>query len=196
MDKTILFVHGANATPLTFNYIKQNLPRHKEVNFIYDSNKDIETHVENLAALVTLIGEEVSIVAHSLGGVIAIGATYRYHPTKLHPLKTVTISSPFAGSKVASFFKWVYPGYGLFNNVAMSNPVIGEIQENGAVEPSLNIITTGGEIPLIKEPNDGVVAVSSQMSLMNCEEVILRLNHFEVLLSPTVVETIRKFVWS
>lgn len=192
--KNILYVHGASSTPLSFNYIAKNLPEHKRINFVYDSNEDLEDIVNDLQKYIADVRNQFGsfdIIAHSLGGIVAVGASYKQKDIN----NMVTISSPFAGSKAASYLKWLYPGYGLFNNVSVSNPLVLEIQERGTVIKTLNVITSGGDSPLIKEKNDGVVSVNSQLSLRNCDRMLYDLNHFEVLMSDTVVEDIRKYLW-
>jgi hypothetical protein len=192
MDKTIIYVHGASSTPLTFNYLKQNFPSHNIIEFSYDSNEDVEDHVMELAKILNSLNGGAYIIAHSLGGVIAMGATY----LSSKPVRMVTISSPFAGSKAATYLKWLYPNYGVFNNVSVTNPLIQEIQKKGTVWPTLNIVTTGGDSPFLKETNDGVVSVSSQLSLKGASrERTYRLNHFEVLLSPLIVKEIKEYIW-
>jgi pimeloyl-ACP methyl ester carboxylesterase len=194
--KNIIFVHGASSTPISFNYIRQNLPIHRGLEFSYDTNVDIQETIEKLFAFVPE-NEEVNIIGHSLGGILAVAVNYINESAGNHKKirKCIALSSPLSGSKIASFIKWMYPKYGLFDNISVSNPLILTIQSRGAIVPTLNVITSGGEVPLIKEKNDGVVSVASQMSLKNCDLKFLDLNHFEVLLSPKTVEIIREYLW-
>jgi pimeloyl-ACP methyl ester carboxylesterase len=192
MVKNIIFIHGASSTPVSFNYIKQNLPVHKSFDFYYDTTIDIEDTVKELYDFLPA-EEEFDIIGHSLGGILTVAVTYLNDNKKIR--KCILLSSPLAGSKIASFVKWMYPKYGLFDNVSVSNPLILTIQARGAIVPTLNVITSGGEVPLIKEKNDGVVSVASQMSLKNCDLEFLDLNHFEVLLSPKTIEIIREYLW-
>lgn len=188
----IVYVHGASSTPVSFNYIYQNLPKHNRHDFTYDCSKPIKDTIIALTQFYSLsnFGDECYLVGHSMGGIIATVASY-IRPAK----KAIIISSPLAGSKAATYLKWMFPKYGLFDNISMNSPAINKIQEKGAVIPTLNIITEGGESPVIKEKNDGVVSVESQSSLKNCTSMIFNLNHFEVLLSPDVVREIKNFLW-
>lgn len=193
VKKDILFIHGASSSPVSFNYIKQNLPEHNSLDFSYDSNEDIEDIVDDLYIYISnVLVNPLYIVSHSLGGVIATSASYKI---KNPDLKIVTISSPFGGSKAATYLKFLFPGYGLFGNVSTTNPSILEIQRTGAKWPTRSIISTEGDSPLLKEPNDGVISVSSQVSLKNCEQRVHRINHFESLLSVDVLKDIKEFIW-
>jgi len=192
----ILFIHGASSSPLSFNYIKQNLPEHNGLDFAYDSNDDIEDIIPRLIQVLQLSPKKLCVIAHSLGGVIATSASYSDVLEALNiQLKLITISSPFSGSKAATYLKFLFPGYGLFGNVSTTNPVILGIQNEGAKWPTLNIISTGGDSPLLKEPNDGVISVSSQISLKKCTQKVHRINHFETLLSLDIIKDIKEFIW-
>ena len=52
------------------------------------------------------------------------------------------------------------------------------------------VVTTRGASPWIQEPNDGVVTIESQQYRTDFELVELPLNHYEVVISNTVVEII------
>lgn len=192
-SKNIIFIHGASSSPISFNYIKQNLPEHNGLDFAYDSNEDIEDIVARLVQTFRVCDKEIFIIAHSLGGVIATAASYDL--AKDYNLKLVTISSPFGGSKAATYLKFLFPGYGLFGNVSTTNPVILGIQNEGAKWPTLNVISTSGDSPLLKEANDGVITVSSQLSLKGCYQRLHRINHFEALLSDSIIKDIKEFIW-
>jgi hypothetical protein len=191
----IIYVHGASSTPTSFNYISQNLPEHERLDFSYDSLKELEKTVYKLYDF--LPDEEHCVVTHSMGGIIGVATTYlnSFRGDKKKTKKMVTLSSPFCGSKMANYLKWMYPKYGLFDNVSTNNPMILSIQERGAIIPTLNIITKGGESPVIQEENDGVISVSSQISLRSCTRKIIDVNHFEVLMSPDVTTAIKEYLW-
>lgn len=192
MGKTIIYVHGASSTPESFNFISQNLPEHQRINFQYNCIEPIENIVREFVDTLPEEGE-YSVIAHSLGGVVSVAGSYLLKEPIIS--KMAILSSPFGGSKIASYLKWMYPKYGLFDNVSVTNPLILTIKERGAIVPTLNIITNGGELPLIREKNDGVVSVASQMALKNCEKKIFSLNHFEVLLSYDVTKAIKEYLW-
>lgn len=191
----IVYVHGASSTPTSFNYIAQNLPEHERLDFSYDTLKELEKTVYKLYDY--LPEDEHCVVTHSMGGIVGVATTYlnQSKGNKKKILKMLNISTPFSGSKMANYLKWMYPKYGLFDNVSTNNPVILTIQERGAIIPTLNIITKGGESPIMQEENDGVVSVSSQLALRNCSKIMIDLNHFEVLMDSKTIKAIKEYLW-
>lgn len=60
--------------------------------------------------------------------------------------------------------------------------------------PVLSIISTTGHMPMVSaEPNDSVVAISSQRALAYAKKIEVKANHFEVLMHDKTIETVRKF---
>jgi hypothetical protein len=53
-------------------------------------------------------------------------------------------------------------------------------------------VTTRGASPWIQEPNDGVVTIESQQYRQDFELVELPLNHYEVVISNSVVDIVLK----
>jgi pimeloyl-ACP methyl ester carboxylesterase len=195
MRKNIIFIHGASSTPTSFNYVAQNLPDHNRFDFTYDCTVEVGKIVQALYDFIPDEGEYV-LIGHSLGGILAAGAIYKNIGKKKNISKLVSMSSPFAGSRIANYLRWLFPKYGLFDNVAEDNPLIMTIKRTGAIIPTLNIVTDGGETPIMSEKNDGVISVLSQIVLKNVEQLkVVHLNHFEVLLDFEVVEAVKEFIW-
>jgi len=207
---TIIYLHGANSTPTSFNFIRHHVLMNNglgEVNIMtvpikYDSSEPITKLVASIYLQIKAPSWEKSpcfLIGHSLGGVIATLLSYwneEHGPDKLDFRGIVSLASPYAGSKAANFLKWMYPSYGVFDNVATNSPWMKLIAEKGAIIPTRAIITQSGSSPLMKEPNDGVVSVSSQRSLKNSEGMPVDYNHFEVLLSEEVGDYICEFIKS
>lgn len=184
----ILFVHGAYATPLSFAYIKDRLPYAEFIDFSYTTRDPIDEAVE---ALVSLIEQEgpVTIISHSLGGLISIAAAKRVSLVD----KIITLSSPLGGSRIAGFLRYVYPRQ-LFDDIHMNSRFVRSLKKGPLPCPILSVVTTEGAQLLIPEPNDGVVSVSSQKAIEGPRYVEMPLNHFEVLLSRDVVDVISLFI--
>jgi hypothetical protein len=60
--------------------------------------------------------------------------------------------------------------------------------------PWTNIVTIKGQSPFMHEPNDGVVTIASQKHHGDMELVEVEYNHYEVVLSDTVVKLVKERV--
>jgi predicted alpha/beta hydrolase family esterase len=91
----LVYIHGANATSESFNYIKSKLGKGIDIN--YDSRNGFEN---NLMDMQTSLKEHTDLVfiAHSLGGI------YSLHLANSMPgavKGAVTLSTPYGGAEVA-----------------------------------------------------------------------------------------------
>lgn len=191
MKPTIVYVHGAHASPTSFAWIKRGLPAHKVVDVAYSCDRSVDRVVDDVTARLTLERGPVVLMGHSLGGVIAASVAQRVPE---HVSKVVTMSAPFGGVRVASVLRWVVPAP-LFDDIHPRSPLLRRLHAHPIPAPVMAIVTTEGGTPLITEANDGVVAVESQEALPGVNYTRLPLNHFEVLLSQDTVDRIRNFVF-
>jgi pimeloyl-ACP methyl ester carboxylesterase len=188
----IVYIHGANSTPTTFNYIKRSLPQHEAFDISYRHDIPLIDIIRNVYE--ALPDGPVYIVAHSLGGLIAVAVSQLNHASQTKDIqKIMTISSPFGGCKGADILKWMYPSNRLFSDISTVSPVIKAVTRIGAVVPTKCIVTNHGSIPLIRGENDGVVSVESQMSLKGAQYAKQSHNHFEVLLSDDTVAKVKEY---
>lgn len=195
MSPKILYIHGANASELSFEFIRQNLPNHTGLcvnysvdNLISDTVKDIEEFCEK-----EFKKKPFSIIAHSMGGLIALKLIQN---KKLNVEKLLTMATPFNGHKFAEFLKWVFPSYQLYEDISPSSPFIRGIQRIHFNIPIRSIVALSGFNPVFRQPNDGVVTVESQLAFKHTEFFEVNLCHFEILLSRDVVEKIEEFLFT
>jgi triacylglycerol esterase/lipase EstA (alpha/beta hydrolase family) len=188
----IVYIHGANSTPASFNYIKGKLPMHTYTDITYANDIPLMEIVHSIYE--SLPHGPIYIIGHSLGGVIAVALSQlnKYYKNKQIE-KIFTISSPFGGSKAADYLRWFFPHYRLFADISTVSPIIKAATSIGAVVPTKNIVTCKGSMPLLNGENDGVVSVESQMALVGAEKEKQNLNHFEVLLDDGTVRSIQQF---
>lgn len=190
--KTIIYIHGANASPLSFNYLAQRLPSH-EIQFVtYATFDRVADTIYKIVKDIESFGIDVCLIGHSLGGVIATNVSYASPFVK----KIVAISSPHGGSEIAQRLSWFHPRYPMLKEISPNGEAIAPVAKRGAIVPTMCVVSCGGSTPVFKQLNDGVVTVESQRALRNAtafEE--LDLNHFETLLSPRTVEIITDFIF-
>lgn len=188
----IVYIHGANSSARSFRYFQKCLPEHEYLNIEYTVDTPLKSNIAEIQDLIQdrFSDENVSIVGHSLGGVIAIAL----HNTLETLDRTITISAPFGGSKIVEYFRWICPRYQMFEDIKTTSPIIREIKQTPINKPVLSLVTTGGGNPLLGEANDGTVTVRSQKAIRGLNYINYDLNHFEVLLSNRVVDEIENFI--
>lgn len=196
----VWFIHGANATPASFNFLKAKLELIPELNnylfrdVTYDCQDNLATTVR---VLLSKVPREVPLylVGHSLGGVIATAFAKKVQEsvTGIDLRGVITLASPLGGSESANYLRFIYPHYNLFKNISTVSPVIREIQSFVPEVPFVSVVTNSGNNPLFPTANDGVVTVMSQRTLKGPEYVELASNHFEVLVSPDTVDIMKQF---
>ena len=194
MKKNILYIHGANMSPVSFTLIQTTMGSHKAVTPQYSIEKPLEKNLKRIAQLARkeFKDRQFDIISHSLGGIIAILLL----KTRLDIGKIVTISTPLGGSEAAASLRFMYPTYQLYKDIDPSSDIIKKANNMKLTVPVLSIVTTGGNstIPFMSEENDTIVTVASQTASDNPEYYYADLNHFEVLMSKEVAYKIKLFL--
>lgn len=189
----IVYLHGLNQTSHSFNYLRTQLPAHTATCINYSSHQALRDSMQEIRK--QLPKGEFSLVGHSLGGVLAVlmAAEHAEHADQMQRL--VTISSPFAGSKVAAGLRWL-PGHPkVIEDLTPSSPKIELIRQLRLTTPTMCLVSTAGALPLSSEPNDGIVTVSSQKALPFGKKAEVKANHFEVLLHERTIKLMRDFLF-
>ena len=187
----IVYIHGANATSESFNYIRNKLGSGIDVN--YDSRNGFENNLKDMQA--ALDGQtDLVFVAHSLGGI------YSLHLANSMPNAVkgaITLSTPYGGAAVADYAKFFLPFSRLMRDIGPSSWAMKQADKIKIQHPWTNIVTVKGQSPFMHEPNDGVVTIASQQHHADMELIEVDFNHYEVVLSDVVVgliqERVKKF---
>ena len=184
----LVYIHGANATSESFNYIKSKLGPGLDLN--YDSRHGFENNLKDMQT--TLTGHtDVVFVAHSLGGV------YSLYLANLMPTMVrgaVTLSTPYGGAEVADYAKYFLPFSRLMRDIGPNSWVMKQANRIKIQHPWTNIVTVKGQSPFMHAANDGVVTIASQRHHGDMELVEVDYNHYEVVLSDHVIERIKQRV--
>lgn len=182
----LVYIHGANATSESFNYIRSKLGNGVDIN--YDSRNGFENNLKDMQA--ALDGQtDLVFVAHSLGGI------YSLHLANAMPLAVkgaVTLSTPYGGAEVADYAKYFLPFSRLMRDIGPSSWVMRQSDKIKIQHPWTNIVTVKGQSPFMHEPNDGVVTIASQKHHEDMELVEVDYNHYEVVLSDQVVRLVKE----
>ena len=184
----IVYIHGANATSESFNYIRNKLGSGIDVN--YDSRNGFENNLKDMQA--ALDGQtDLVFVAHSLGGI------YSLHLANSMPNAVkgaITLSTPYGGAAVADYAKFFLPFSRLMRDIGPSSWAMKQADKIKIQHPWTNIVTVKGQSPFMHEPNDGVVTIASQRHHADMELIEVDFNHYEVVLSDLVVGFIQERV--
>ncbi len=185
---SVWYLHGANATSRSFAWLKRELPTHEAVNIDYSTDIPMAVVLDEIADRMAS-DPDITIVGHSLGGVLAVALSQRCSNVR----QVVTMGAPFGGSNIASVMRWLSP-HSFMNDIYPQSRLITGIHNKALTIPVFSIVTTGGRSPLIPEPNDGVVSVASQKALYGPHYVERGVNHFECLLDGETAQIISEFI--
>lgn len=175
----ILFIHGANSTRRSFNFLKQCLSEHDAVFFEYDTNVPCGLNITEAQRAVDAHHFD-AIIGHSLGGVIT---------THLRTdAKKVAISTPFGGSALANWFPMFSQ---LMRDVATTSNIVRMMRGITADPKRFLAIVANG---LDGRGFDGVLSARSQMALRGPTYATFNLNHFEVMVDENVGRLIDDFI--
>lgn len=182
----IWYVHGAGASERSFVWLQQQLPTHTARFFCYTANQRVTAIIEQCAASIEA-DQAVTLIGHSLGGIIATACAQMANVSKL-----VTLCTPFGGIRYADMLS-LFSFDPLIKDLRAYSPVLSGLRAVSLATPHLSIVGCQG-LPFIHESNDGVISVASQMALRGPHYEMVRHNHFEVLLSDVVAGLIASFV--
>jgi predicted alpha/beta hydrolase family esterase len=181
----LVFIHGANATSDSFNFIEAHLQGRDKTFIQY---KSADGFFSNLSDMVDqLQGKEIFIVAHSLGGVYAVhlaealGAAVK---------GIVTIATPFNGSEFAIALNLLKPCQ-LYRDIMPVSVPITRAHKIKLACPLTQIVTTAGDSHLMSASNDGVVTEKSMRARSGATMVEIESGHYEVLMRRQTVEVIQ-----
>jgi pimeloyl-ACP methyl ester carboxylesterase len=184
----LVYIHGANATSESFNYIRKKLG--PGINIDYDSRNGFENNLKDMLLKLSTT-ENMAFVAHSLGGIYAL------HIANAMPdqvLGAVTLSTPYGGAAVADYAQYFLPFSRLMRDIGPSSWVMKQANSIKIQHPWTNIVTVKGQSPFLLERNDGVVTIASQRHHDDMELIEAECNHYEVVLNNQVLEIIKERV--
>ena len=110
-DLNVIWIHGANQTSLSFNYLREKTKFANEILVNYSSSDHFTYNLDKISEQIQNKGPHF-VIGHSMGGLYAL------HLTQMHRIVAgVSISTPFAGSWTADWAKYVVPSYPLFRDI-------------------------------------------------------------------------------
>ena len=184
-DLAVIWLHGANQSGLSFQYLRSLTGFKNELVVEYDTSHKFKDNLAMLANEIAKLRGPYFMIGHSLGGLYAL------HLTKhVNVAGAVSISTPFAGSWTADWARFFVPTYQLFRDVGRRSIPIKESQNIKLTVDWTQIVSTKGNVPYHGGQNDGVCTIKSMKSRKDMELIEVPHTHFEVMCSDLVVEII------
>lgn len=187
----IVMVHGMNSSHRSFGYLSSALKEHHPVLVNYSSKIPFRSAVDQVLRQIPK-SDEVILIGHSLGGIITTIIASEI-PERVQ--KLITIATPHGGSTAARLLQWLPGSFNMFSDLTPESATIKKCIGMKLNTPTLNIVSTGGSLPVLAEPNDGIISVRSQRELKFGKKVEIKANHFEVLQDPRTAAVINKFIF-
>lgn len=184
MSMKIIFIHGANASNTSWNWIGSQVKDHIRLDWSMVSDPEM-----NLQAMEARLPDEpCMVVGHSMGGLYAWHLADR-NPDKI--VKGLSFGTPWGGSIQASIWKMFNVNIPWLRMLSRIEPWTAQPRMLEPPVPWTNVVTTHGFDLFGVGANDGVVTVTSQRELFEPhEELTLDYGHNEVLQSPELVDLI------
>jgi pimeloyl-ACP methyl ester carboxylesterase len=183
-DINVIWIHGANQTSLSFQYLRQKTKFEKEIFVNYSSMNRFSDNLETIVEEVKGRGPHF-VIGHSLGGLYALHLV-----NHIRVVGGVSISTPYGGSSTADWAKYIVPNYPLFKDIGVRADPITQAKDIKLSIPWTQIVSTTGHVPYHGGTNDGVVTLSSMKSRDDMEIVEVPHTHYEVMCSDRVADII------
>jgi pimeloyl-ACP methyl ester carboxylesterase len=182
----LVFIHGANQSDRSWNYIIDKLAPENYTAINYSSQTPFFENLRTITAELSGL-TNIFFISHSLGGIYAV---HLYDTLKQNVLGGVSISTPYHGSRTADFIKYMIPTYSLFREIGPYSPPISLSNDINISVPWAQVVTTRGSVPWHCGRNDGVVTYDSMTYRSDVSYFEVAENHYEVLASPETVKII------
>lgn len=184
----VVYTHGANGTERSFAFIQQSLNFDKTHFCNYtSSNSTASDNIDRFIEELSYDDDELFLIGHSLGGIYNLYILDEY---RNRVKGGVTLATPYNGSEIASWARFMNPGYKLFRDITPESPFI-EYSRNISIDvPWTQVVTTVGTVPWIMGENDGIVTRDSMRSRSDMQFIEIDRNHYEIVQSKRVVELI------
>ena len=186
MNPHYVFIHGANQNSSCWKYIVNNLNPTEYTFLDYNSNFSFEDNLTQMNKQMQDLNN-VFFIAHSLGGIYSV---HLYKNFRHNVIGAVTMSTPYGGSCLAKLLRRCFPSYQLLKDICPSSDPIVEANRIVIDIPWTQVVSTDGHHPIHLLPNDGVVTISSMMHRNDINYIKVDYDHYNILQSKEVVETI------
>lgn len=183
-DINVVWLHGANQSSLSFEYLRNKINFTNEIFINYTSMNRFHDNLEMIADQVQGKGPHF-VIGHSMGGLYALHLT-QY----VRVVGGVSISTPFRGSSTADWAKYIVPSYPLFKDIGRKSDPVRQANGLKLDIPWTQIVSTAGSVPYHNGPNDGVCTLESMKHRTDMKHIEVPHTHYEVMCSQQVADII------
>lgn len=185
----IIYTHGANASERSFAFIQQSLQFDKIHYCIYDSNAcSAHLNIERFIDELRDYQEDFFFVGHSLGGIYSL---YLLREYRHKVIGGITLSTPYNGSEIATWGRFMNPGVQLFRDITPQSSFISDSRTIKIDVPWTQVVSTAGDVNWLAGRNDGIITRASMTSRNDMQFVEIDRNHYEIVQSQRVVDLIK-----
>lgn len=196
----LIIIPGAYSSHISWCYFEQEMPDDIERIFLdYNPENPLEDIIKSFTEILSKIDDNLIVVGHSLGGIIALNLSNQCSNIK----KVITNASPFGGILISRWMVYVSliitPFNNIWSNTHADNSFLTCLRnKNPKVETKVFIVETQNST-MWWEPSDGIVTVASQKALgkqANIEYKFISGTHADAMLHPDFISYVAKIIKS
>jgi pimeloyl-ACP methyl ester carboxylesterase len=190
----LVLIPGAYSSPIMWMYFKAEMPKDIESIYLdYNPELSLEDILHSFEKKLNGITDDITVVGHSLGGILAVLLAGRCKQIK----KVITIAAPFGGILISRWMAYVSlmitPFNKLWNNTHPDNKLLRQLRDNELPAPVLVYLVETQNSTMWFEPSDGVVTLYSQKALGDKKDITYKkvyCTHADGMMHPDIISDI------
>lgn len=184
---SIVLIHGAHQSNVTFEYLRHALPGFKYINIEWHTEIRFQHNLDEMQQALQHHSDPVYMIGHSMGSIYA--AHLSEH---LNCIGGATIAAPWGGSKHADWLRYMMPSYPLYKEVGTKSSIITYARTMQLPGRWTNYVSTEGNIPGMGGPNDCVLTIESMTARRDLYTKYIKATHYEIVLSTDLIHSVGK----